>query len=95
MTGGVPPALAVALMAAATQWSIGASVGALAVVWYGAEAALTKAAGWHLSWRSVPAWIVRDLVLPVVWVAGWAGDRIEWRGTAMQVVNHHSAVSRA
>ena len=56
-----------------------------AVFWYAVEALLAWAAGWPLSWRSPPAWIARDLLLPVLWAEGWRGDHFVWRGNAMSV----------
>ena len=34
---------------------------------------------------SFPACIVRDVLLPVLWSAGWTGDNFVWRGNAMSV----------
>jgi ceramide glucosyltransferase len=56
-----------------------------AVFWYAIEALLALAAGWPLSWRSPLAWMVRDLLLPVLWAEGWIGDNFVWRGNAMSV----------
>ncbi len=56
-----------------------------AVYWYGAEALLALVAGWPLSWWSPAAWIVRDLLLPVLWSEGWRADKFVWRGNAMSV----------
>ena len=42
-----------------------------AALWYGGEALMTWFAGWPLSWRFLPAAILRDLMLPAVWAAGW------------------------
>ena len=53
--------------------------------WYALEALLASVAGWPLSWRSLPAWIIRDLLLPVLWSEAWAGDSFVWRGNAMSV----------
>jgi ceramide glucosyltransferase len=57
---------------------------AMAIVWFGAEARLAAAAGWHLSWRSPLAWLARDLMLPVLWCAALTGSKFEWRGSAMR-----------
>ena len=38
-----------------------------------------------LSWRSVPLWMLRDALLPLLWVAAWTGNDFEWRGNAMSV----------
>jgi ceramide glucosyltransferase len=62
-----------------------ATIVPLALVWYGAEACLARRAGWHFSLASIPACIVRDLSLPVLWVCAWAGNDFEWRGNAMTV----------
>ena len=55
---------------------------ALGVVWYAAEAWLCLAAGWHLSRRSPLIWLVRDLLLPVLWAASWLGKDFVWRNHA-------------
>ncbi len=57
----------------------------LICIWHGAEAALTRAAGWHISLWSPVAWTVRDFLLPILWVQGWTGDTFTWRGNAMTV----------
>ncbi|HKN27224.1 MAG TPA: ceramide glucosyltransferase [Roseiarcus sp.] len=65
-----------------SAWS---SVALAALFWYALEALLASVAGWPLSWRSLPAWIIRDLLLPVLWSQAWAGDSFVWRGNAMRV----------
>jgi ceramide glucosyltransferase len=62
------------------------SVPALAVVWYGSEAVLAWAAGWHLTLRSPLAWLLRDLLLPAIWFNGWLGSAFVWRGNQMRPV---------
>lgn len=57
---------------------------AMMIVWLGAEARLASAAGWHLTWRSPLAWLVRDLMLPGLWCAALTGSRFEWRGSSMR-----------
>jgi ceramide glucosyltransferase len=61
------------------------SLAAYIVAWYGLEAALTAAAALPFSPRMPAAWILRDLLMPVLWILGWAGSRIEWRGAALSV----------
>jgi ceramide glucosyltransferase len=29
--------------------------------------------------------LLRDALLPVLWVAAWVGDEFEWRGTEMSL----------
>jgi ceramide glucosyltransferase len=85
LVGGVPPLAAATAMAAALGWPILATVGPLAVVWYSAEVLLATLAGWPMSLRSVAMCLLRDALLPVLWVAAWLGDEFEWRGNAMTV----------
>lgn len=49
-------------------------------LWIGIEAALAVSAGWHLGWRSPLAWMVRDALIPVLWLQGLFGRGYEWRG---------------
>jgi ceramide glucosyltransferase len=57
-----------------------AAIVLLLAVWFGAEAALARAAGWHFSPRTVLALLLRDLLLPALWVAAWLGADYVWRG---------------
>ena len=59
----------------------------LGVVWFGTEAALAWAAGWHMSRLSPLAWIARDLLLPLLWIEGLRGNNFNWRGNSMSVSN--------
>jgi ceramide glucosyltransferase len=56
----------------------------LVAIWYGSEALLARSAGWHLTKLSPVAWLCRDLLVPVVWVAGWVGNSFNWRGNDMR-----------
>ena len=83
--GGLFPLLACALLAAAAGWPVAAAVIAFGAIWYGAEAALAYLAGWHLSVRSPAIWLLRDVMLPLIWLASWAGNSFDWRGNSMRV----------
>jgi ceramide glucosyltransferase len=91
LSGGVGPLLALAWVLAAVDWPV-AGVVALAAIWYGAEAALAGMAGWHLTVRSPLAWILRDILLPPVWIGGWLGRSFVWRGNQMRAVESPGAV---
>jgi ceramide glucosyltransferase len=43
-------------------------------------------AGWHVSRRSLTCAILRDLMLPVLYLNAWGGNRFEWRGHDMRAV---------
>ncbi len=85
LVGAVPALAAAALAAGSAGWPLAPVLMPLLALWYGAEAALAHATGWHLSWRSIPLWMLRDALLPLLWVAAWAGNDFEWRGNAMSV----------
>jgi ceramide glucosyltransferase len=83
LPGIVPPLLAGAYAAVAMGLSPWVFALLLALPWYGAELALARRAGWHSSWRMPAAFLLRDLLIPALWVAAWLGDSFAWRGTAM------------
>jgi ceramide glucosyltransferase len=60
-----------------------AAIALFLLVWFGAEAALVRCAGWHWSLRMPLAFLLRDLLLPVLWIDAWLGSDFVWRGTAM------------
>jgi ceramide glucosyltransferase len=91
LSGGVGPLLALAWVLAAIDWPV-AGVVALATIWYGAEAALAGMAGWHLTVRSPLAWILRDILLPPIWIGGWVGRGFVWRGNQMRTVESRGAI---
>jgi len=87
LAGGAVPFACIGIAAAAADTSVLAALGAYAGLWYGAEALLARTAGWPLSWRAPLTWLMRDLLLPVVWVYGWTGTTFVWRGNAMKAVS--------
>jgi len=91
LAGGVLPVAAFGVLAWTYDWPFISSLLVFAAGWYGAEALLAGAAGWHLSWASPAAWLVRDLLLPVLWLASWLGNDFVWRDTQMQVAGRGSA----
>ncbi len=78
-------AFVAAAVAAPDLMSVTPIVALTAAFWYCAEAGLAIVAGWPLSWRSPLAWLVRDLLLPVLWAQAWTGRNVVWRGNAMDV----------
>jgi ceramide glucosyltransferase len=84
-TGIVPPLIAAVAIAVAAGWSIAGSVVPIVVAWYAAEAYLACRAGWQFSPWSIPVWMLRDALLPALWISAWIGDEFEWRGNPMSV----------
>ncbi len=88
---GAVPALAMGAMAAtAAGWSVPGAILPLAAAWYAAEALLACTAGWQFSSRSIALWMVRDALLPALWIAAW-GRSFEWRGNAMTLADQSRA----
>lgn len=74
-----------ALLSVLTAGTIGGPWGAavVAVAFYGAEVALCWRMGWPLRVLSLPAMVLRDALMPVLWAATFRGRGIVWRGTSM------------
>ncbi|HEV8680126.1 MAG TPA: ceramide glucosyltransferase, partial [Stellaceae bacterium] len=67
--GSALPSLALALAASHYGVNVPAAVASFLILWFGAEAALARLAGWRMSARMAAALLLRDLLLPVLWVA--------------------------
>lgn len=85
LVGAVGPLIAAAVVAAATGVCVVGVVLALALAWYGGEVMLARAAGWPLSLRAPLIFLLRDLLLPALWVHAWSGSSFVWRGTHMHL----------
>jgi len=85
LTGSILPIAAGAWAAPAFGLPAPEIAALLALLWFGSEAVLARASGWQLSWLSPVAWIVRDALLPALWVQAWLGDGFEWRGNDVRV----------
>jgi ceramide glucosyltransferase len=84
---GLLPILAAALAAAVANMSPLAGAALAGAVWYGGEALLAHTARWPLSLYSPLAWILRDALLIPLWIAGWFGNDIVWRGNQMDLAD--------
>jgi ceramide glucosyltransferase len=85
ISGSLLPMIALAFIASALGLPPAACALAFAVFWYGGEMLLAAAAGWHLSVLYPFCCVVRDLILPVLFVKALGGDGFVWRGNKMQV----------
>ncbi|GHC64805.1 ceramide glucosyltransferase [Neogemmobacter tilapiae] len=54
-------------------------------LWYGAEWALARLAGWPHGWRDLLAMPLRDALIWPLWLATWARRGIVWRGHEMDI----------
>lgn len=77
---------AVASLAGGLFWGAvaGAAAGWLAAVatlagWFLIEAVHLRLQGWHLSWRSPPAWLARECLLPLLWFRAVTARTLRWQ----------------
>ncbi|MFZ0236126.1 MAG: ceramide glucosyltransferase, partial [Xanthobacteraceae bacterium] len=85
LSGGVPPMICAAILAQAFGWPVLLFISAFALLWYGSEMALAAASGWHVSPLHPLYGLIRDLMLPALFVAALRSNDFIWRGNAMQV----------
>ena len=85
LSGGVLPIICAAILAHALGWPVLAFISAFALLWYGSEMTLAAAGGWHVSPLHPLYGLIRDLMLPALFVAALRGNDFIWRGNAMQV----------
>jgi len=85
LVGAVPPVVFAALAAGLAGCPVLAWVTSLIVVWYACEALLAYIAGWPFTPRMFVLCMLRDVLLPLLWIAAWTGDEFKWRGNAMTV----------
>ena len=83
--GAVLPLSAAGYAAHGAGLSVAGTVAALALAWYGLETALVWAVRWHLSPLFPLCAMLRDLLLPGLWIDGWIGTDFVWRGNTMSV----------
>ena len=83
--GAVLPLAAAGYAAYGAGLSVVGTVTALALAWYGLETALVWAVRWHLTPLFPLYAMLRDLLLPGLWIDAWVGTEFVWRGNAMSV----------
>lgn len=84
LAGGLPPLVALAIGAALDLWPV-LLLPAYAIVWYGVEIAAIALLRWPLGRRTPLALVLRDALLPVLFVTALTGNGFTWRGNAMAV----------
>ena len=82
-TGGFLPFVATVLLVALHD-APALAVPAMATIWYGLEWAVAVRAGWPASAMEVPVWILRDALIPAVWLAAFRSRGFVWRSTRVE-----------
>ena len=83
LTGSALPLLAGLYFAASQGVNLALVAGLLWAIWFGAEAMMARCAGWHFSWRMPLAILIRDLLLPAMWIDAWINNEVVWRGSTV------------
>ena len=92
--GAALPALAAAYSAINFEVSVAAALFGVALAWYVPEILLARVLKWHVSWRMSLIFILRDLMLPIVYIDAWFTDEFVWRGNEMTVREEEPSVER-
>jgi ceramide glucosyltransferase len=95
LSGLLAPLAALSLAAAGLELEVAPLVVAYVAVWLAAEAWLAATAGWPVSWRTPLMCLLRELLLPALWVQAWFGNSLSWRGNNMTVARDTQWVVRA
>lgn len=97
LLGCLPP-LAFALAAAAisdAEISLAAVAAAVLTAIYLPELLLIWTKNWRFSLWTIPAMLVRDVLLPLVWMRSWLSGSFDWRGNTMTIGTETSELSSA
>lgn len=86
--GALPPLVAVLLAAASFGAPLGLTALAFLAVWFAPEILLARLLRWPVS---IPALLLRDAMLPALYVAAWLGRDFEWHGHKMEAVRERRA----
>jgi len=81
LAGAALPCLALLILVATgtPAWTLPAFL----ILWYLAEYLAARTGDWPRTPADIAAWALRDLLLPPLWFASWAGSSFEWRGNQM------------
>ena len=85
LSGGILPSIALAFVASQVGLHPIPTVGLFAVLWYCGEMLLSAAADWPISPFSPFFGLIRDLMLPALFVSALRGNDFTWRGNEMKV----------
>jgi ceramide glucosyltransferase len=83
-SGSALPLLASGLAAALLGLDASMVVAAHALLWFAAEMFLAYRARWPMSSANLAGMLIRDLMIPPLWLAALVSSRFEWGGHQMQ-----------
>ena len=85
LSGALLPMAVAGVLASAFGVPLAPCLAGFGTIWYGSEMLLATAAGWHVSLLYPVYGLIRDLMLPVLFVGALRGNDFVWRGNEMQV----------
>jgi ceramide glucosyltransferase len=85
LLGAMPPLTLGTAAAVIAGISPVAPAGAILAITYLPELGLAVAKGWPVSLRLCLAMMVRDILMPAIWLRSWVGGSFEWRGNTMTI----------
>ena len=88
LAGALVPVIAAGIAADIAGYSALAAAAAFAAIWYGGEMLMALACGWPVSRYFLACAMLRDLMLPLLWLDAWRANTFEWRGTPMDMAEN-------
>jgi ceramide glucosyltransferase len=92
--GAALPCIAAAYAAIAFDANVTATVLCVALMWYVPETLIARSLKWHVSWRLPFLFLLRDLMLPILYIDAWCIDNFVWRGNEMTMREEEPSVER-
>ena len=92
--GAALPCLAAAYAALHFHASVTAALLCVLLAWYVPEILLAKALKWHVSWVTPMVFVLRDVMLPILYVDAWCTNHFVWRGHEMTVREDEASTER-
>jgi len=91
LSGATAPMAALLFFASQTKGAALPATLLFTALWYGAEFALALMVDWPVSRYFLVCALLRDFMLPALWVNAWSGNQFEWRGTTMHILESTQA----
>ncbi|MGH6811547.1 MAG: ceramide glucosyltransferase [Methylocella sp.] len=94
VAGAGLPCVAAAYAAWMLDLNVAAATLGVAVAWFGPEALLARQNKWHFSWRMPLLFVLRDVMLPVIYIDAWCMDHFVWHGNEMTMREEEPSVEQ-
>ncbi|HUI21496.1 MAG TPA: ceramide glucosyltransferase [Methylocella sp.] len=92
--GAALPCLSAAYAAVNLNVNVAIALLGVAFAWYIPEVLFTLLKKWHFSWRMPLLFMLRDAMMPIVYIDAWCMDHFVWRGTEMTLRDEEPSVER-